>query len=106
MVKAMGPFRDAWLSGPRTDVYRLNPPLIGPVLEDQDENMRLHYCLCTATIDHAEVTFFYIMIRWFTFKNKRPSARFIDYPEINVKLEKAVSIKIEILILRKSINVT
>jgi hypothetical protein len=39
------------------------PPLIGPVLEDQDENMRLHYCLCTATTDHAEVTFFYIMIR-------------------------------------------
>ena len=30
MVKAMGPFRDSrapsWLSGPRTDVYRLNPP--------------------------------------------------------------------------------
>ena len=47
MVKAMGPFRDSrapsWLSGPRTDVYRLNPPLIDPLLEDQDENMKLHY---------------------------------------------------------------
>ena len=67
MVKAIGAFRDSqapsWLSGPRTDVYRLNPPLIGPLLEDQDENMKLHYFLCTATIDHSEVTFFYIMIR-------------------------------------------
>ena len=67
MVKAMGPVRDSrapsWLSGPRTDVYRLNPPRIDPLLEDQDENMKLHYFLCTATIDHSEVTFFYIMIR-------------------------------------------
>ena len=67
MVKAMGPFRDSrapsWLSGPRTDVYRLNPPRIGPVLEDQDENIKLLYCFCTAIIDHSEVTFFYIMIR-------------------------------------------
>ena len=67
MVKPMGPFRDSrapsWLSGSRSDVYRPNPPLIGPVLENQDENMKLHYCLCTATIDHSEVTFFYIMIR-------------------------------------------
>jgi hypothetical protein len=90
MVKAMGPFRDSRapsrLSGPRTDAYRLNPPLIGPVLEDQDESIKYHYCLCTATIDH--------------------STRFIDYPEINVKLGKAVLIKIDILILRKSINVT
>jgi hypothetical protein len=63
MDNAMGPFRDAWLSGPRTVVYRLNAPLIGPVLEDQDENMKLHYCLYTATIDHSEVTFFNIIIR-------------------------------------------
>ena len=67
MVKAMGPFRDSrdpsWISGPRTNEYRLNLPRIGPVLEDQDENIKLLYCFCTATIDHSEVTFFYIMIR-------------------------------------------
>ena len=67
MAKAMGPFIDlrapSWLPGQWIDVYRLNPPLIGPVLEDQDENMKLHYCLCTATIDHSQVTLLYIMIR-------------------------------------------
>jgi hypothetical protein len=25
--------------------------------------MKLHYCLCTATIDHSQVTLLYIMIR-------------------------------------------
>ena len=98
-----GPLHGSQGPGP---MYSLNPHLIGPVLEDQDENMKLNYCLCTATIDLSEVTFFYIMIRLFIFLNKCPSARFIDYPEINVKLGKAVLIKIDILILRKSINVT
>jgi hypothetical protein len=110
MVKVMGPLQihgplhGSQGAGPMYTDW--TPPRIGPVLEDQDENIKLLYCFCTATIDHSEVTFFYIMIRWFTFKNKRPSARFIDYPEINVKLGKAVLIKIDILILRKSINVT
>ena len=48
MVKAMGPLHGSQSPGP---MYRLNPPLIGPVLEDQDGNMKLHYCLCTATIN-------------------------------------------------------
>jgi hypothetical protein len=55
MVKAMGgpseihgPLHGSHGPGP---MYRLNPPLIGPVLEDQDGNMKLHYCLCTATIN-------------------------------------------------------
>jgi hypothetical protein len=57
MVKAMGPFRDSrapsWLSGPRTDEYRLNLPRIGPVLEDQDENMKLLYCLDSVGIHRS-----------------------------------------------------
>jgi hypothetical protein len=62
MAKAMGPFIDlrapSWLPGQWIDVYRLNPPLIGPVLEDQDGRVKpksylqLVFAACLASTQH------------------------------------------------------